>query len=76
MPNILRRMKYEEKLARLRMIRTKSIGSMTFSNLLRQYGSGQAALDALPDLMARSGMNKLISLIASKKSVENEIEKG
>ena len=68
-------MKYEEKLARLRMIRTKSIGSMTFSNLLRQYGSGLAALDALPDLMARSGMNKLISLIASKKSVENEMEK-
>ena len=65
-------MKYAEKLARLRMIRTKTIGSMTFSTLLKQYGSGIKAVEALPDLMQRSGMK---AVIATRQSVEAEMEK-
>ncbi len=65
-------MEYEEKLARLRMIRTKNIGPVTFSILLNRYGNAINALDALPDLTQRSGVK---NKIASKASIEAEIEK-
>jgi DNA processing protein len=42
-------------LARLRLIRTASIGPVSFSHLLARFGSAQAALDAIPDLARRGG---------------------
>jgi len=42
-------------LARLRLIRTSSIGPVTFTQLLARFGSAQAALDAIPDLARRGG---------------------
>ena len=42
-----------EKLARIRLIQTRHIGPMTFSLLIRRYGSALAALAAIPDLAAR-----------------------
>lgn len=44
-----------ERLARLRLIRTARIGPVAYSHLLRRFGSGAAALAALPDLARRGG---------------------
>ena len=41
--------------ARLRLIRTASVGPVAFSQLLARFGSAQAALDAIPDLARRGG---------------------
>ncbi|URD61422.1 DNA-processing protein DprA [Sphingomonas sp. KRR8] len=42
-------------LARVRLIRTNSIGPVTYRQLLLRFGSAEAALDALPDLATRGG---------------------
>lgn len=42
-------------LARLRLIRTPSIGPITYRQLLARFGSAEAALAAVPDLAARGG---------------------
>ncbi len=44
-----------ERLSRLRLIRTDHVGPITFRQLLSRYGSGEAALEALPALAARGG---------------------
>lgn len=44
-----------ERLQWLRLIRTPSIGPITFFNLLERFGSAQEALAALPQLAARGG---------------------
>jgi len=44
-----------DAIARLRLIRTRSIGPATYAQLLTRFGSAQAALDALPDLVRRGG---------------------
>lgn len=40
---------------RLRLIRTRSVGPITFYQLLGRFGTAQAALHALPDLARRGG---------------------
>lgn len=42
-------------LARIRLIRSPSIGPVTFRQLLARFGSAEAALAAVPDLAARGG---------------------
>lgn len=42
-------------LARLRLIRTRSVGPITFHQLVGRFGGAAAALDALPDLARRGG---------------------
>jgi DNA processing protein len=42
-------------LARIRLIRSPSIGPVTFRQLLARFGSAEAALAAIPDLAARGG---------------------
>lgn len=44
-----------ERLARLRLARTRGIGPVSFRQLLQRFGSAEAALIALPDLMQRGG---------------------
>lgn len=44
-----------ERLARLRLIRTPRIGPVAYAHLIRRFGSGSAALAALPDLAQRGG---------------------
>ncbi len=44
-----------EAVARLRLIRTPSIGPVTFRHLIGRFGTGEAALAAVPDLARRSG---------------------
>ncbi len=44
-----------ESLARLRLARTERVGPITFSQLVRRFGSAEVALEALPELAARGG---------------------
>ncbi|TCP34332.1 DNA-processing protein DprA [Sphingomonas sp. BK235] len=44
-----------ERAARLRLIRTPSIGPVSYRQLLARFGSAQRAIDALPDLARRGG---------------------
>jgi DNA processing protein len=44
-----------ERFARLRLARTSRIGPVNFAQLLIRFGSAQRALEALPDIVRRSG---------------------
>lgn len=45
----------DDLLARIRLIRSPSIGPVTFRQLLARFGTADAALAAVPDLAARGG---------------------
>ncbi len=45
----------DHAVARLRLIRSENIGPVTYRQLLRRFGSADAALAALPDLVRRVG---------------------
>ncbi|MGK6324981.1 DNA-processing protein DprA [Sphingomonas sp. DT-51] len=44
-----------ERAARLRLIRTPSVGPVSYRRLLARFGSAAAAIEALPDLARRGG---------------------
>ena len=44
-----------EAFARIRLLRSPNVGPITFTQLLRRFGSAQATCEALPDLVARGG---------------------
>lgn len=46
----------EDALAALRLIRSRRVGATTWLRLVREHGSTQAALDALPAVAAASGL--------------------
>ena len=62
-----------EKLARLRLIRTETVGPTTFRALIARYGSAVAALEAIPDLAARGGRRRPLR-IPPKAAAEREME--
>lgn len=62
-----------ERLARLRLIRTPHVGPVSWHQLMLRFGSGEAALDALPDLVLRGGAGK--ARIAPVEVAEREIER-
>ncbi|GMG84778.1 DNA-processing protein DprA [Paralimibaculum aggregatum] len=45
----------EERLARLRLARSRNVGPRTYAHLIRRFESARAALEALPELAARGG---------------------
>ncbi len=47
-----------EKLDWLRLIRTENVGPITFRELISHFGSAAAALDAIPELRRRGGMQR------------------
>lgn len=47
-----------ERFDRLRLARTDSIGPITFRQLLGRYGDASTALEALPELAAKSGRKR------------------
>ncbi|MBV9549932.1 MAG: DNA-protecting protein DprA [Alphaproteobacteria bacterium] len=53
-------MRDSERFAWLRLARTENIGPVTFANLIRRFGSAQAALDAVPTLAARGGKREFL----------------
>ncbi len=63
----------DDLLARIRLIRSPSIGPVTYRQLIARFGSPQAALDAIPDL-ARRGGGKPPSL-CSEAAAAGEIAK-
>ncbi|MBB5770391.1 DNA processing protein [Brevundimonas vesicularis] len=62
-----------ERFARLRLARTDRIGPVTFTQLIGRYGSALSALDALPDLVRKSGA---ASVPPPVEAVEREIAAG
>ena len=54
-----------EMLARLRLIRSENVGPVTFRHLLNRYQTAQAALQALPELAARGGMQRRIRICSA-----------
>lgn len=61
----------DPRLARLRLIRTPTIGPVTYRQLLARFGSAERAIEALPDLAARGGGKP--PRIAETAVVEREI---
>lgn len=44
----------------IRLARTQNVGSVTFAQLLKRFGSPAAALDALPEIARRAGPGRPI----------------
>ena len=44
-----------EAFDRIRLLRSPNVGPVSYAHLLRRFGSGLAALEALPDLAVRAG---------------------
>ena len=61
----------EDRIARLRLIRSDNIGPVTYFQLLARFGSASAALDAIPDLAARGGGRA--PKLASRALIEREL---
>lgn len=61
----------DPRLARRRLIRTPTIGPVTYRQLLARFGSAERAIEALPDLAARGGGKP--PRIAEAATVEREI---
>jgi len=62
-----------EKIARLRLIRTNTVGPITYRHLLTRYGSALKALEEIA-ILAEKGQAKKALKIPTKTSVEREIE--
>lgn len=70
---MLERSSAEDRIARLRLIRSDNIGPVTYFQLLARFGSAGAALDAIPDLAARGGGRA--PKLAPRALVEREMER-
>lgn len=62
-----------ERLARLRLIRTPHVGPVSWHQLMLRFGSGEAALAALPDLVLRGGAGK--ARVAVADIAEREMDR-
>ncbi len=62
----------QERLDRLRLIRSENVGPVTFRDLIEQFGSAGDALMALPDLAKRGGRKRSIK-IASATTAKQEM---
>jgi DNA processing protein len=58
----------------LRLIRSENVGSVTFFQLMRRYGTASKALSALPMLAVRGGARRNIIVCPASKA-ETEIER-
>ncbi len=63
-----------ERIARLRLARTDRIGPVTFSQLLKRFGSAEQAIRALPDLAKRDGRSAYT--VPPLSLIEDEIAAG
>ena len=63
----------EDRIARLRLIRTEGIGPVTYRQLLARFGTASAALEAVPQLAARGGGR--VPRIVGRGQVEAEMER-
>ena len=61
-----------ERLACLRLIRTESVGPVTFRELINHYGGAGNALDALPEIARRAGRARAITICPASRA-ESEL---
>ncbi len=61
-----------ERFDRLRLARTETIGPITFRQLLARYDSASAALEALPDLAAKSGRKRRIRVCPANTAEQEQ----
>jgi len=52
----------QERLDRLRLIRTENVGPVSYAYLMRRHGTAKAALEALPHLARRGGRSGAIAV--------------
>lgn len=64
---------YSEKCDWLRLTRTTTVGPVAFRDLLHRYGSAGAALEALPELVARTGRRGKM-VIPPMVEIEHELQ--
>ena len=62
-----------QRLSWLRLIRTQNVGPASFRDLINRFGSAEAALEILPELMISGGANR-IARIPSVAEAEAELE--
>ncbi|MDX8477794.1 DNA-processing protein DprA [Mesorhizobium sp. VK24D] len=67
------RLSDRQRLAWLRLIRTPNVGPASFRELINRFGSAEAALEMLPELMISGGANR-IARIPSIAEAEAELE--
>ena len=67
------RLSDRQRLAWLRLIRTQNVGPASFRDLINRFGSAEAALEILPELMISGGANR-IARIPSLAEAEAEME--
>ncbi|MSO71438.1 MAG: DNA-protecting protein DprA [Alphaproteobacteria bacterium] len=63
----------QERIDRLRLIRTENVGPITFAQLLRRFGTASEALKALPLLARRGGRARPLTP-PDRASVEAELD--
>jgi DNA processing protein len=62
----------EDRIARLRLMRTPTVGPVTYAQLLARFGTPAAALEAIPDLARRGGGKP--PTVPPKGVVDREVE--
>jgi len=61
---------HQERLARLRLIRSENVGPVNFRRLIDRFGTAVEALEALPKIAARSGRRNLRVTKAAQSEAE------
>ncbi|WP_297016077.1 DNA-processing protein DprA [Thalassospira sp.] len=69
------RLAQSERLARMRLARSANVGPVTFRKLIERFGSARNAIDALPDIIARTGGKRQI-VLATREDTIAEIDQG
>jgi DNA processing protein len=67
------RLSDRQRLSWLRLIRTQNVGPASFRELINRFGSAEAALEMLPELMISGGARR-ITRIPSEAEAEAELE--
>lgn len=67
------RLSDRQRLNWLRLIRTPNVGPASFRDLINRFGSAEAAIEMLPELMISGGANRLVR-IPSAAETEAELE--
>ena len=66
---------HQQRVAWLRLIRSQKIGAATFIELIKRFGTASHALEALPELAARSGSPPIAIATEQQATVElNKLE--
>ncbi|MCW9043572.1 MAG: DNA-processing protein DprA [Pseudopelagicola sp.] len=64
----------EQRVSWLRLLRSRRVGATTFHRLLKEYGSAEAALEALPDIAQQAGENRY--RVCEHARAEQELDAG